>query len=155
MSGFETAKTHAHDHNVMRMAQRRATLCLLTGEYYHREEQTHEIEERMRLVGTNESEKIYRLLIAGFRIWRSPIWTTGQQRGNLKELEAVASANLFGTTPELRKCKIAHICRTTENLSEFRRNDGAAVFVCEINSLNVVMCIACARNFIVIFVEER
>jgi hypothetical protein len=137
------------------MAQRRAPLCLLTGRYYHREEQIHEAEKRIRLVGKNESEKIYRLLIAGFRIWRSPIWTISQQRDNLEELETVASANLFGTTPELRKCKIVLICRTTENLSEFRRNDGAAVFVCEINSLNVAMCIACARNFIVIFVEER
>jgi hypothetical protein len=33
--------------------------------------------------------------------------------------------------------------------------DGAAIFICEIKSLAIVMCIACARNFIVIFVDER
>jgi hypothetical protein len=34
-------------------------------------------------------------------------------------------------------------------------NDGATVFLLEINSLAIAMCSTCARNFIVIFVDER
>jgi len=33
--------------------------------------------------------------------------------------------------------------------------DGATIFIFEINALNVRLCSACARNFIVIFVDER
>lgn len=55
----------------------------------------------------------------------------------------------FHTKKSRARDQICHIEWT------FSFNHGAAIFVCEISSLNVAMRIACARNFIVIFVDER